>query len=71
MREVWKLKGEVSIYVNVLRTTTMFAGSEMYMYALNIPSEGPLVIAAGHHIQQLVRLDLLTDIPLCYTHVQR
>lgn len=71
MRKVWKLKGEVSIYVDVLRTMTMFAASEMYMYALNIPSEGLLVITADHHIQQLVHLDLLTDIPLCYTHVQR
>lgn len=49
----------------------MSAAGEMYMYALNIPSEGPLVITADHCTQQLVYFDLLTDIPLCYTHVKR
>lgn len=49
----------------------MSAAGEMYMYALNILSEGLLVITADHRTQQLVYLDLLTDIPLCYTHVKR
>lgn len=68
MRKIWKWKGKVWIYVDVSRTMTMSAAREMHTYALNIPSKGPLVITADHCIQKLVCLDLLTDIPLCYTH---
>lgn len=56
--------------MDVSRAMATSAASEMHMYALNIPSKGPLVIT-DHCIQLLVYLDLLTDTLLGYTHVKR